>query len=94
MGKRTFTKQELRDILWDEDENAEIILDKIIGQGRWDTHHRFIFKKDGKLWETDYSKGSTEQQDSQGPWEYVDSVECTEVEAFERTVIDYRPVSS
>lgn len=93
MGKRTFTKQELRDILWGEDEDAEIILNKITDTSRWDTHYRFIFKKGGKLWETTYSRGSTEQQDSQRPWEYVDEEECVEVEAFEKTVTDYREVS-
>jgi len=93
MSKRTFTKDQLREFLWDE--AGEIILNTITGTGRCDTHYRFIFKTedDGKLYETEYSRGSTEQQDSQRPWEYEDEVECAEVELFEKTVIDYRPVT-
>ena len=94
MSKRTFTKKQLRAILWDEE--GEVVLNKITGTGRWDTHYRFIFKPEGedKLYETEYSKGSTEQQDSQGPWEYEDEIECDEVEAYEKTVTDYRPVGT
>lgn len=92
MPKRTFTRDQLRAILWDEE--GEVVLDKITGTGRWDTHHRLIFKPEGEetLYETTYSKGSTEQQDSQRPWEYEDEVECDEVEAYERTIVDYRLV--
>jgi len=92
MPKRTFSRDQLRAILWDEE--GEVILDEVTGTGRWDTYHRFIFRPEGeeKLYETNYSKGSTELQDSQRPWEYKDEVECVEVEPYERTVVDYRPV--
>lgn len=92
MPKRTFTRNELRDILWNEE--GEIVLNRITDTGRWDTHYRFIFRAEvgGKLYETEYSRGSTEQQDSQRPWDYEDEVECVEVVAFEKVVIDYRPV--
>jgi hypothetical protein len=92
MPKRTFTREELRDILWDE--TGKVILNRMVDQSRWSTHFRFVFKPEDedKLYETDYSKGSTENQDSEGPWEYEDTVECVEVVAYERTVIDYKPV--
>jgi len=92
MPKRTFSKQQLRDILWKDDKTSDIVLNKIEDTSRWDTHFRLVFRKDGKLYETSYSKGSTELQDSQRPWEYEDEIECVEVEAYEKTVTDYRPV--
>jgi len=92
MPKRTFTKKQLRAILWDEE--GTVVLNKMEDQSRWSTHFRFIFKPEGedKLYETRYSKGSTEQQDSEGPWEYEDEVECVEVVAYEKTVVDYKAV--
>lgn len=92
MSKRTFTKEQLRAILWDE--GGKIILNEIEDQSRWSTHYRFVFSPEGedKLYETRYSKGSTENQDSEGPWEYEEEVECVEVEAYEKTITDYRKV--
>lgn len=91
MPKRTFTKDQLRRILWNEE--GTVVLNQMVDQSRWSTHFRFVFKPEGedKLYETTYSKGSTEQQDSEGPWEYEDEVECTEVVEVERVVIDYSP---
>jgi hypothetical protein len=92
MGKRTFTKQQLQAVLWGDE--GKIVLNEIIDKSRWSTIHRLIFMPEGetKLYEASYSRGATEQQDEQ-PWQYVDEDECVEVEAFEKTVIDYRPVS-
>lgn len=91
MPKRTFTKQQLQAILWDEE--GTVVLNKMVDQTRWETHYRFIFKpqREDKLYETSYSKGSTERQDTQ-PWEYQDEVECTEVVKYEKVVYDYKPV--
>ena len=92
MPKRTFTRKQLRSILWDEE--GEVILNKMTDQTRWETHYRLVFKPEGedKLYETSYSKGSTEHQDTQ-PWEYEEEeVECAEVLPFEKIVVDYKPV--
>jgi len=92
VSSRTFTKQELLDILFDEDDDDEtkILIDKPTSNSRWSIHHRFVFKKDGKLYETNYSKGATEQQD-ESPWEHEPEVECIEVVEYEKVVIDYKP---
>lgn len=91
MAERTFTKKQLRAILWDEE--GTIVLNKMEDQSRWSTHFRLIFKPEGedKLYETNYSKGSTENQESEGPWEYEDEIECVEVVEYEKIVLDYKP---
>ncbi len=91
MSKRTFTKEQLRAILWDEE--GTVVLNKITGTDRWHTHYRFIFKLEGeeKLYETSYAKGSTENQDVQ-PWEHeIGEIECVEVVEYEKIVLDYKP---
>ena len=91
MTKRTFTKQQMLAVL-DGDE-GEIVLDKITDTSRWSVHHELVFRPEGeeKLYRASYSVGATEQQD-EGPWEYEETVDTVEVEAYEKTVTDYRPV--
>lgn len=72
-----------KEILVDElDLPDEAIEDTIVDQSRWSTHHEIIFKYNDKHYKTEYSVGSTESQD-EGPWEYEDEVNCTEVEQRE-----------
>lgn len=71
----------------------DVVRDEIVGTRRWSIDHEIIFKHEGKLYRTNYSVGATESQD-EGPWEYeTNGVECTEVEAFEKSVTDYRDVA-
>lgn len=44
-----------------------------------------MFRADNKLWEAYYEVGATEYQDG-----YDEDLECVEVEAYEKTVTDYR----
>ena len=90
LGSRQITipKERMIEILQDGD---DVVEDMISGKSRWAIVHRLIFKFEGKLYETSYQLGATEQQD-EGPWEYEKNVKCTEVEAYQRTVTDYRPV--
>lgn len=55
-----------------------VVYDEIYDQGRWTTYHEVVFEYEGKFWRADYRVGSTESQD-EGPWEYEDTVTCTEV---------------
>ena len=87
----TLTKQEALDILYEENQESEIVVNKITGVSRWSIHHYLVFSMDGKLWEAFYQVGATEQQD-ESPWEYEKEVKCFEVEAYEKTVTDYRRV--
>ena len=73
-----------------QEDQGETIEDKIIGQSRWSTAHRRIFKFEGKFYETCYSHGSTECQD-ESPYEYEpDQIECKEVFPVEKTIIVYK----
>jgi hypothetical protein len=88
---RKFDANWLRDLFYGDCDDAEVVLNEIKGKGRWSTKYRFVFKEDGKFYETSYSVGSTEYQEER-PWGYDDTVSCTLVEEFERTVKDYRPI--
>jgi hypothetical protein len=87
--KRTFPKKLMLEVLWDD--VGEIVRDEIVGKRRWADMHELIFALDGKLYRCSYDRGSTEQQD-EGPWEHVETVECTEVERYEKVVQAYRAV--
>lgn len=90
---RLFTAEVLRNILWEEASNYEVIEDEIVDHSRWSVVHRLVFKElpTGKFYETNYSVGATENQD-EGPFEDEDEVMCYEVEPYEETVIKYRTV--
>ncbi len=66
--------------------------DHVVDNSRWSINHEIVFKdKDGKYYSTAYSVGATECQD-EGPWEYEDQVECTEVEKRQVMVEKWMPV--
>ena len=72
------------------DDSSSIVRSRITGNGRWSIHHEIIFKRDGKLYQSNYSVGATESQD-ESPYEYApDPVECPEVQ--EVPAIDYKPI--
>ena len=91
MAKMKLDKQVALDILDGDKSQGEVILDEIVDHRRWSVGHRVIFKIGDKFLEGRYSRGATENQD-ESPWEYVKEPEFTEVEAYEKTVISYRPV--
>ena len=70
------------------DDNAKIVEDEIHDEGRWSLHHRLVFRHDGKVYEAYYSVGATEIQEER-PWDDEDVIECTEVMAVEKTVIEW-----
>ena len=83
---------------YDED-NLEVIEDKVTGTARWSTQREMIFKCwDGagpdsfKFYRKGYQVGATEMQEER-PFEYdPDEIECSEVQPVERTVIVYEDV--
>lgn len=91
MPKITLTKEEAQAIVGEDHETAEIVVDNIIDTGRWSIRHSVIFKLNGKFYKTFYQVGATEQQE-EAPFEHNTEVICTEVEPYEKTVIDYRAV--
>lgn len=61
------------------------IKDDITSTSRWSVHHEIIFEYLGKFYRTHYSEGATEMQDER-PWDYIEEVECTEVQIVEKTI--------
>jgi len=93
-GKKTtkkFSVEFMRDVLWGDAANVEIIKNEIFDTTRWSNCYELIFDFEDKLWMCSYDVGATEQQE-QRPWEYEDHVECVLVKPVEKTVIDYVPV--
>jgi hypothetical protein len=81
-----------KDFLIDElDLPYSAIEDKVIDNSRWSIQHEIVFEHEGKFYRTYYSVGATESQD-EGPWEYDDEVDCTEVVKQEITVMAWVPV--
>ena len=76
---KTFDKKFLKDEL---DLPYGAIEDKIIDNSRWSIFREIIFEFNSKYYKTSYSVGATEMQD-ESPWEYDDTIVCTEVEEKE-----------
>jgi len=87
MTKVMFPQKKMLAIL--ECDEGRIVEDTVESHSRWSVGHKLIFEYDGRLFLTGYSVGATEQQ-YESPWEDMDEVECTEVEAYQRTITDYR----
>lgn len=86
-----FTKEQLVEKLDDYDDH---VVNEICDTTRWSNIYSFIFKHEGKMYITSYSVGATESQD-EGPWEFChddEEIECDEVEAYQKTITDYRKV--
>jgi hypothetical protein len=88
-----FKTEELRELIWEgETDNLKLIRNEITGNSRWSIHHEIVFleKTTNKLYITGYLVGATEQQDER-PFQYDgEEIECSEAEAYEKTVTDYR----
>lgn len=91
---RLFDKELLKQIMWDDAEDYEVLEDEITDTSRWSVHHYMVFKElsSGKCYGVGYSRGATECQDEQ-PFEYEgDEITCEEVEPVEVKVIHFKPV--
>lgn len=78
--KKFFESDYLKNTL-DLPDSEYAISDKIIDSDRWNIKHELLFicPEDGKVYQTFYRVGATEMQD-EGPWEYDEVVEATEME--------------
>lgn len=94
MSTHKFPKTELQAIVNGDHETAKVALDALVAKSRWSLRYRLIFELGGMLFQVYYTRGATELQ-TEDPFEFdTDEIEVTEVEAFERTITDYRPVSA
>jgi hypothetical protein len=80
------TKEEARDVVWEDHEDWETIEEDICSNSRWAIHMRGIFKHvpSGKFYELHWDKGATEYQEQQ-PFEYTDP-DLIEVHQVEKVV--------
>jgi len=87
--KITFTKDQARNIAYNDNPNFEEVLTELSDQTRWSTVKRIVVKRvaDGKFFESYYSVGSTECQE-QRAYEYDEPV-FIEVFAEKVEVIKY-----
>ena len=89
--KRTFSKEFLKEVLFEGIEGAEILENEQFDTSRWSSYHNLVFSFEGKIWETDYSQGLTEMQ-CESPFENSDDeIKVTEVR--KETVISHRWVT-
>ena len=85
-----FDKQELQEVLYGDSDVVKLISNKYIESTRWSKINELIFEFEGRLYSVTYSYGATEQQEEM-PFQYEDDfVECVEVEAVEKIIVDYR----
>ena len=92
-----FARDELRDVIWNDSEILKLVRDELVGTTRWSTVHDLIFEYSGKFYQTKYRRGATEHQDEQPFERDGDSegmIECLEVEPYEKTIIEYRPIGA
>ena len=86
-----FKKEFMQNLVWDDEDGAEIIEDNIVENSRWSILHAIVFKINDKFYTSHYSVGATENQ-PETPYEYEDNeIECQEVIPVEKTVIKYIP---
>lgn len=62
-----------------------------VGKSRWSIRYRIVFTYEGSFWQTTFQEAATEMQD-EGPWEYLDEVECVQVHQVEKLVKVWEPV--
>ena len=91
--KIVLSGEEAAEIVYGDSEKFTAVQDEITDTSRWSVHHYLVFQQNdnGKLYETNYSRGATEYQEEH-PFEGEREVTCVEVEEYQKTVTDYREV--
>lgn len=89
MNKKTFSGAELRDFLDGDKTKFVLVREDVVDSSRWSIIKRLLFREIGQdeseAWLAHYSVGATELQ-SEGPFEYEDTVECALLKKTERAV--------
>lgn len=92
--EKEFPREQMKERL----DSQEYVSDVHKSSSRWMEQRRMVFlAEDGKHYAADYEVGLTENQECQ-PFEdpyggsYGETITCIEVEAYERTVRDWREV--
>lgn len=97
MTTRTFSAEYLEEeacVTWGVGSSSPlVVLSEPMDKHRWYTVVRVVFKHEDQLWEIFYNDPATEMQEDMDRFD-IDPVRATLVEAFEKTVTDYRAVAS
>ncbi len=81
-----FKNQFMVDMAWESNDETEIVKDDIVETSRWSEIHVVIFSYKDKYYQSNYSRGLTEQQD-ESPYECDgEEIECAEVHQVEKMV--------
>jgi hypothetical protein len=91
MATIKLTREQAFDVLEDDDNHVR---DQRVAKHRWYEVRELIFKREGKLFAMRFQRGLSETQEDHDEFGDAEEVECEEVEAYEKTVTDYRPVST
>lgn len=78
------------DFLRNDEYDREVSV-RQVGTSRWANIYELIFEHEGKLYSTDFRRGTGDSGEC--PWEYekgTDLIECPEVEPYEVKVTKYR----
>ena len=91
METRYFTHAELEDLelLWNcclPGENGHVVSKTHSGDSRWSRFYKVIFFFDGCYYEVQIERPSTESQEVDCPFGYIDPVPCPRVHEVERVV--------
>jgi len=89
-----FPKEVLQELIWGSYDGYETVTTpELYETSRWSNYYSYVFRFEGKLYETTYSVGASDSQD-ESPYEYEDAmIECPEVEAVEVLTTVYKPVT-
>ena len=84
-----FTVAFLKDTKWGD--GAKVVEDEPTGDtSRWADYHSMVFEHEGKLYGTEYRRGTGDS--GERPWEFEkdeEEVECPEMVAVQVTVTKY-----
>lgn len=95
MPRKSFSKTELQLLVSEEEtDNLLKIQDTLYDTSRWSVHYNLIFqdRTTELFYETQYSVGATEYQDS---WPFEDDgelIDCAQVEPVQVTVTHYKVI--
>jgi len=90
-----FTKEFLLRIIFDdyeEDDDINIISNKIVDTRRWTNEHELIFKHDNKFYHIHYNEPTTKMQKDYGYWKFKkndEMIDVKEVYPVKKTIIVY-----
>ena len=85
------SEEDARDIVDGDMDDWVSIRKNMIERSRWAVLYEEILQHDNKYYRTSYRRAATESQEGR-PFDYEKKVKFTQVEPFEKTITDYKPI--